>query len=39
MTAEYGEELSFYDQTVLRIVREITNEELAVRIKDVLTRQ
>lgn len=37
--AEYGEELTFYDQTVLRIVREITNEELAVRIKDVLTRQ
>lgn len=35
--AEYGEELTFYDQTVLRIVREITNEELAVRIKDVLT--
>lgn len=37
--AEQGEELTFYDQTVLRVVREITNEELAVRIKDVLTRQ
>lgn len=37
--ADYGEELTFYDQTVLRIVRDITNEELAVRIKDVLTRQ
>ena len=37
--AEQGEELTFYDQTVLRIVREITNEELSVRIKDVLTRQ
>ena len=36
---DWGEELTFYDQTVLRIVREITNEELAVRIKDVLTRQ
>lgn len=37
--ADYGEELTFYDQTVLRIVREITNEELAIRIKDVLKRQ
>lgn len=37
--AEQGEELTFYDQTVLRIVREITNEELAMRIKDVLKRQ
>ena len=37
--AEHGEELTFYDQTVLRVVRDITNEELAARIKDVLTRQ
>ena len=37
--AEYGDELTFYDQTVIRIVREVTNEELAARIKDVLTRQ
>lgn len=37
--AEHGEELTFYDQTVLRVVRDITNEELAERIKDVLTRQ
>lgn len=37
--ADYGEELTFYDQTVLRVVRDITNEELAARIKDVLTRQ
>ena len=36
---DWGEELTFYDQTVLRIVRDITNEELAIRIKDVLTRQ
>ena len=37
--AEHGEELTFYDQTVLRVVRDITNEELVARIKDVLTRQ
>lgn len=37
--AEYGDELTFYDQTVIRIVREVTTEELVARIKDVLTRQ
>lgn len=37
--ADQGEELTFYDQTVLRKIRDITNEELETRIKDVLTRQ
>lgn len=30
-----GEELTFYDQTVLRIVREITNEELEAQVHSI----
>lgn len=37
--ADYGEEITFYDQTVLRIVREIPNEELWDKIHEELNKE
>ena len=35
---DYGEEMTFYDQTVLRIVREVPNEELWNKIHEILNK-
>ena len=37
--AGHGEEITFYDQTVLRIVREIPNEELWDKIHEELNKE